>query len=906
MATRPHNPSNTRTRLVSDEYSDNIADPPMAESFGRARVVLKKKKKGSKWQRFDLSDLVSADSEAEDEATSNPASSAPTRASTPNPMLTYDPSQSSPLSAVLQLTSTNAIGSATTHPLSQEHGATFVHKGKGKAIEEDTGLDSQLGSESEFEYSSSDSFEVQNPNFHGAFGHSNSYSDQDVTPGYYSTPTQPGFDSSLSFGDSEYIDNDPTPRVAQGTFPPPFETYSSLSQNDWSTFDDIDRSDTQSTKDRTEAVLARLNASMMTNKGKDIVLDDVFDSVDWDPEMPKGPSLAASPEPVPLELKPVVAYTTVGSRVDPSAVPQFSAPNRIQREGANRRPVPLSMMQSRQFDGAFFSQQRGPPPPLNMSNSMQYAQQLGRNAGNSTMPSSAGSQSSGSTMSRSVSGYMAEQSADYERVGLRELTEREEKSLTQQLNIQNAFSYENPSYDDGAKPVFKIMPTVDENRNPYSVRDMLDQDVRRRSNSYQGSLQGMDKMQTLQRLSKFDNPMQEACRTRLAELSVKGKPVNSSASLTPYDVAVQDQKVSSSSDEVSFEKLVVNMGLGGVGELNRSYQFPPPGLAAPQANPLLAAFNNPSSQQAFVPSRPPGYPQPLTAGPPRQRQFPPVLGQIGTTQPNTQSQQPESAVDGTKSKFGMFVAQSAPSISNYTNAGSMGGAPPLLIENRSYPSTKIHDTISGQEAMMKYYPNGLPPDFDHKWQPITAENARLIGEEAPTAEKVSAAKRKELDDWFYQGQRRYVTMKSQDHIEELEMRNKHTDKFGNIAPPRCINHPVIPAQITPEQAKNISTSEAAVPLLDGAFGTLLAYAEASNSSRSRLSKFATPAAHLIDTNSTGNDSSFGEDWGPPAGPSGGQVSAANSSRASSIAASSREGVKLSLFDRFNSGKYSKN
>ncbi|KAH7333162.1 hypothetical protein BKA65DRAFT_404024 [Rhexocercosporidium sp. MPI-PUGE-AT-0058] len=628
---------------------------------------------------------------------------------------------------------------------------------------------------------------------------------------------------------------------------------------------------------------------MMTNKGKDVVLADVFDSVDWDPEMPKGPSPTASPEPVPLELKPVVAYTTVGSRVDPSAVPQFSAPNRIQREGANRRPVPLSMMQSRQFDSAFYNQQRGPPPPLNMSNSMQYAQQLGRNASNSTMPSSAGSQSSGSTMSRS-------------------LTEREEKSLAQQLNIQNTFSYESSTYDDDIKPAFKIMPTVDENRNPYSVRSKsVSHPALCAELPYQGSLQGMDKMQTLQRLSKFDNPMQEACRTRLAELSAKGKPANSSASLTPYDIAVQDQKLSSSTDEVSFEKLIANIGLGGVGELNRSYQFPPPGLAAPQANPLLAAFNNPSSQQAFIASRPPGYPQPLTAGPPRQRQFPPGLGQIGASQPNSQqSQQSENPIDATKFKHGMSILLPAPMIPSYTTADSMGGAPPMLIENRSYPSTKIHDTLSAQEAMMKYYPNGLPPDFNHKWQPISVENARLIGEEVPTAEDLVAAKRKELDDWFYQGQRRYVTMKGQDHIEELELRNKQADKFGNIAPPRRINHPVNPAQITPEQAKNISTSEATVPLLDASFGTLLAYAEASNSSRSRLSKFVTPAAHLIDTSPTGNDSSFGEDWGPPAGPTGSRVSAANSSRASSIAASSRGGAKLSLFDRFNSGKYSKN
>jgi len=456
---------------VSDEHCDSMAENSAAESFGPARVILKKKKKASKWQRFDLSGSVSADNEAEDEASSNPASSAPTRASTP--LLTYTASKSPHLSSLERISTVNTE-SAATHSLSHERVATLGHKQKGRVITEEDSDSSAIGSEGEFEQGPGPrhSFEVQTPLVYNAYENSNSPSDQDYTPGYYATPTQAGYDSSLSFGGSGYIDDDPTPRVAQNGFQP-FHTQPALSQEDWSTFDDdLDRSDTQSTKDRTEAVLARLNASMMANKGKDVVLDDVFDSVDWDPEMPTGPSITSSPEPVPLDPKPV-AYTTVGSRVDPSAVPQFSAPNRIQREGANRRPVPLSMMQSRQFDSGFYSQQRGPPPPLNMSNSMQYAQQLGRNA----IPSSAGSQSSGSTMSRSMSGQMAEPltdfgCSDYGRVGggLRELTEQEEKALALQLNVQSKFSYESTSYEEAPKPVFKVTTSGDENRNPYSVR----------------------------------------------------------------------------------------------------------------------------------------------------------------------------------------------------------------------------------------------------------------------------------------------------------------------------------------------------------------------------------------------------------------------------------------------------
>ena len=472
MATRPHRTSSTsRTRLVSDEHSDSMAENSAAESFGPARVILKKKKKASKWQRFDLSGSVSADNEAEDEASSNPASSAPTRASTP--LLTYATSKSPPLSS-LERKSTVNTEATTTHSLSHERVATLGHKEKRKVIVEEDSDSSAIGSEGEFEQRSGrrHSFEVQTPLVYSAFENSNSPSDQGYTPGYYATPTQAGYDSSLSFGGSGYIDNDPTPRVAQNGFQS-FHTQPAVSQEDWSTFDDdLDRSDTQSTKDRTEAVLARLNASMMANKGKDVVLDDVFDSVDWDPEMPKGPSLTSSPEPLPLDPKPV-AYTTVGSRVDPSAVPQFSAPNRIQREGANRRPVPLSMMQSRQFDGGFYGQQRGPPPPLNMSNSMQYAQQLGRNP----IPSSAGSHSSGSTMSRSMSGQMTEPSTDYGRFdygrvggGLRELSESEEKALAQQLNIQSKFSYESASYDEVPKHIIKIATSGDENRNANSVK----------------------------------------------------------------------------------------------------------------------------------------------------------------------------------------------------------------------------------------------------------------------------------------------------------------------------------------------------------------------------------------------------------------------------------------------------
>lgn len=90
-----------------------------------------------------------------------------------------------------------------------------------------------------------------------------------------------------------------------------------------------------------------------------------------------------------------------------------------------------------------------------------------------------------------------------------------------------------------------------------------------------------------------------------------------------------------------------------------------------------------------------------------------------------------------------------------------------------------------------------------------------------------------------------------------------TNTWGTIAPPKRILHPVIPAKISTEEAIHTPVAHTVVPLLAGAYGTLLAYQETGPGSRSRMSGFVTPAAHLIDASASGNDTMFGEDWGNP-------------------------------------------
>jgi hypothetical protein len=177
------------------------------------------------------------------------------------------------------------------------------------------------------------------------------------------TPTQARFNS------------DPTPTQAHFDFSqiltPTHKTISSVEAHE---IDPAEVSDTESTKDRTKEVMSQLSMAFggITHApiGK-----DAFDSVEWDPELPTAGG-AESPEPIAVKLQPI-AYTTVGSLVDPNAKPQFSAPNRIQREGAVRQPL-LSIMNASQRPYDSFYQNRGPPPPLSMANSMAYAQNIAK------------------------------------------------------------------------------------------------------------------------------------------------------------------------------------------------------------------------------------------------------------------------------------------------------------------------------------------------------------------------------------------------------------------------------------------------------------------------------------------------------------------------------------------------
>lgn len=589
---------------------------------------------------------------------------------------------------------------------------------------------------------------------------------------------------------------------------------------------------------------------------------DAFDSITWDPDLPPGWSSAdKSPERLALKPKPVVAYTTVGSVVNPNNVPQFSAPNRIQREGAGRRP--LMSMTNRQYENLF--QNHGKPPsPLGMQSpmqsSMQYTQHL------QLIPPTYEELRPRSTAPTNQLPPTTSQLTDQEKQVLAKL---DEAILKIPLNARKTVSA--TSSVSGSTPAFR-------------PRILLNDEDVKRAYGVQGQRQGLEKMQTLQRLARFENPMREHALSRLSEFSVSAQAVTK-ANAVPG----------------ALETILRGHSTEGTnrGELNTSFQFPPPGLTS-TVNPLYGAYSS-STYNSAPPSRPSGYPQPLTAGPPGQRQANQPFFNARNSAMNaaeagnaTLSRQPSGFTSYGTPDFQATVGSSSVTPEMYTampaevyppsrfardwrpNNDSFRQIPwpyttqqqqlketgPIIVPSVEPlslgPHTLLIDTIPN-EMMAKYYPNGPPEGLGYYRAPAAkvemsfraVENELLPDHDG---RGYSKEKRKiELDEFFFAGQKRYF-MTGEDHIIELE----HREANAGTAP---LPKPQIPPPLTPEEVEKMAIAKAVKPLIDGSFGTLLAFAETSDRSRTKWSGWSTAKPELIDDSVEGNKSCFGEDWG---------------------------------------------
>ena len=375
------------------------------------------------------------------------------------------------------------------------------------------------------------------------------------------------------------------------------------------------------------------------------------------------------------------------------------------------------------------------------------------------------------------------------------------------------------------------------------TRGLDTQDVTEDAGDFQqdrGTLLGMSKMHTLQSLSKFDNPMRNIAQSRLQKLLVTS-PVDPGAAVE----TLLRNKITTSSTTVP--------KISDLGELNRSYQFPsrPPGLGGPssvQSNPLYGVLAPSTSMEDAPPAR---GPQPLTAGPPGQRSNPPVTKFGANSIDSLWSNDPLGYAHGpNNNSYG------------YMGTAAYGSEIPSaeLNPGPAVPRTRIVDTLDAAAAA-KYYPNGRVPDV---YQPLgfieqlEMGRGRKLSEEEKTALNVE----KIVYD-NYEGQRRF-SMTFDDYDEELRQRQMMVgwgqNRPGPIQPPSRVNElkPIVVAEMD-----NMPLVEAARPLFQAAYGSLLRYIDPSPASDKLKSGYEASAEHLLDRSEEGNKSFFGEDWGKP-------------------------------------------
>ncbi|KFY14115.1 hypothetical protein V491_06147 [Pseudogymnoascus sp. VKM F-3775] len=368
----------------------------------------------------------------------------------------------------------------------------------------------------------------------------------------------------------------------------------------------IHKEDPEDTKLRLEHIMARI--------------DDAFDAEEWDPDLPAGNS--NSPEQLTAEPQKVT-YTTVGSVAKTDAMPTFTPPVRIQREGSGRR---LTVPTTRGTDN-YYNRNQKPGnnsglnygPPTNMKDprfsQQQFAQQQ----------------------------YAAPSPLNLAELEHINLTYLEKEVLLNTANAAAAAvgaSSKEQDLQDTSGPDSSLNSATSGN---FSVQKMLQEETSGPSAHLAGSstFAGLNKMQTLQRLAQFDNPAQEFAKERLAEFkAVKMKQQS-------FEMATSGAKSARQPHLFEHGSKAAMLQFGDTGSdpyRNTALSYAPQYPGQDNGNPLQPGYNSfgreyPMNGYDSKPQlrAPPGYPQPVTAGPPRQGQnslsFNKLAWTSGYTQP---------------------------------------------------------------------------------------------------------------------------------------------------------------------------------------------------------------------------------------------------------------------------------
>lgn len=452
-------------------------------------------------------------------------------------------------------------------------------------------------------------------------------------------------------------------------------------------------------------------------------IGDVFEVQEWDPELPPAPDPDASPERLTVKPEPLT-YTTVGSVVKPTDARQFTAPNRIQREGragleaAGRRPMLnttnprgqefFSARNAAQYSsgqsyqnpvtqnfipeqspiGKYQSAQYGRHGPVQGQSSTTIYSPPGQAtvqnfARDQTSAAGYGQQQFGSrnfgqehvsrqgySQERAFTGQNIEGSAtnlqqpdntlrtvtqqSVRKHGITELEKQVLKSVGAPLPVTSVGSRQQDTHSNAGTPFFEEMSPMYEallaqlqqakpversgniRRQPIgmsgtseatTVRPSLatNHDMFMSNSSTNSAARLQDaKMSTVQRLAQFPNPDQERAKARLSELAASkmrgvGNDENSrfsqqqyASGILPYDADLDSLE----GNEFEMEGYYQSVDAGN--ELDYNFRFPNRGGNSTQQQ--YNSTNTTIRPVVFPRKTPQGYPQPLTAGPPGQRQ----------------------------------------------------------------------------------------------------------------------------------------------------------------------------------------------------------------------------------------------------------------------------------------------
>ncbi|KAL5353657.1 hypothetical protein ACLOAV_001696 [Pseudogymnoascus australis] len=462
----------------------------------------------------------------------------------------------------------------------------------------------------------------------------------------------------------------------------------------------IHKEDPEDTKLRLEHIMARI--------------DDAFDVEEWDPDLPAGNS-NNSPEQLTAEPQKIT-YTTVGSVAKDDAVTTFTPPVRIQREGSGRR---LSVVPAPRGSDNYYNRNQQPGnnsganygPPANLRNP-KFAQQQ----------------------------YASPSPLDMAEFEQLNLTDLEKEVLLNSINATAGA----PSNDQGPQATSTTnMPLNDTTSGNFSVQKMLQEETSGPSAHLTGSstFAGLNKMQTLQRLAQFENPAQVFAKGRLAEFkAVKMKQQMSEKATSGAKDASQDL-----SFEHGSKTGVPQFGDTGSDPYKNSivsYGSQYPGQE--NGNPLQQRYNSFGREYPMDGygskaqlAAPPGYPQPLTAGPPRQGQnsvafnrlaWTSGYNQLADNQQQLQSPQVEKQYSpwnntcgnsgqqpGNQQQFRSSQAENQYSPWNSTS-GNAGQQPGYLQQFQSSQAEKQYSPWNNTSG------NVSQPDNQQQFQPSQAEN----------------------------------------------------------------------------------------------------------------------------------------------------------------------------------------